>query len=286
MLSLDSKYTFLMKYFSKGVENPDKSIAHCILFYGTDIQAQYDLALEIARMLNCTGDHTPECDCLNCRWIRENSHPAVMTISKVDNKPANDDSKQVISIDQARMIKNDLLVTSDYHRVLIFCDKDKEGNVCGLNEYNFQEPTANALLKTFEEPPAKTTFFFLTNDKTDMISTIVSRAQCFFVPSFQDEDRDFSLVKDAMDGYLSLERNNVLDLNDSILSLAKDNDALLIFNQMQNYMTELLKSNLQNRIIKIKLLHDINSVEKAKRELKLNMNIQTIVENLCFDLIL
>lgn len=275
-----------MKYFSKGVENPDKSIAHCILFYGTDIQAQYDLALEIARMLNCTGDHTPECDCLNCRWIRENSHPAVMTISKVDNKPANDDSKQVISIDQARMIKNDLLVTSDYHRVLIFCDKDKEGNVCGLNEYNFQEPTANALLKTFEEPPAKTTFFFLTNDKTDMISTIVSRAQCFFVPSFQDEDRDFSLVKDAMDGYLSLERNNVLDLNDSILSLAKDNDALLIFNQMQNYMTELLKSNLQNRIIKIKLLHDINSVEKAKRELKLNMNIQTIVENLCFDLIL
>lgn len=286
MLSLDSKYPFLMKYFSKGVENPDKSIAHCILFYGTDIQAQYDLALEIARMLNCTGDHTPECDCLNCRWIRENSHPAVMTISKVDNKPANDDSKQVISIDQARMIKNDLLVTSDYHRVLIFCDKDKEGNVCGLNEYNFQEPTANALLKTFEEPPAKTTFFFLTNDKTDMISTIVSRAQCFFVPSFQDEDRDFSLVKDAMDGYLSLERNNVLDLNDSILSLAKDNDALLIFNQMQNYMTELLKSNLQNRIIKIKLLHDINSVEKAKRELKLNMNIQTIVENLCFELIL
>lgn len=286
MLSLDSKYPFLMKYFSKGVENPDKSIAHCILFYGTDIQAQYDLALEIARMLNCTGDHTPECDCLNCRWIRENSHPAVMTISKVDNKPANDDSKQVISIDQARMIKNDLLVTSDYHRVLIFCDKDKEGNVCGLNEYNFQEPTANALLKTFEEPPAKTTFFFLTNDKTDMISTIVSRAQCFFVPSFQDEDRDFSLVKDAMDGYLSLERNNVLDLNDSILSLAKDNDPLLIFNQMQNYMTELLKSNLQNRIIKIKLLHDINSVEKAKRELKLNMNIQTIVENLCFELIL
>ncbi len=286
MLSLDSKYPFLMKYFSKGVENPDKSIAHCILFYGTDIQAQYDLALEIARMLNCTGDHTPECDCLNCRWIRENSHPAVMTISKVDNKPANDDSKQVISIDQARMIKNDLLVTSDYHRVLIFCDKDKEGNICGLNENNFQEPTANALLKTFEEPPAKTTFFFLTNDKTDMISTIVSRAQCFFVPSFQDEDRDFSLVKDAMDGYLSLERNNVLDLNDSILSLAKDNDALLIFNQMQNYMTELLKSNLQNRIIKIKLLHDINSVEKAKRELKLNMNIQTIVENLCFELIL
>lgn len=286
MLSLDKHYPFLMKYFSAGINNPDKNIAHCILFYGTDIPAQYALALEIARMLNCTGDHTPECNCLNCRWIRENTHPAVMTVSKVDNKPANDDSKQVISIDQARMIKNDLLVSSDYHRVLIFCDKDKDGNVCGLNENNFQEPTANALLKTFEEPPAGTTFFFLTNDKTDMISTIVSRAQCFFVPSFKEEDRDFSLVKETMDGYLSLERNQVLDLNDGILNLTKENDASIVFNQMQNYMAELLKSNLENCPLKIKLLHDINSVEKAKKELKLNMNIQTIVENLCFDLVL
>ena len=286
MPSLDKNYPFLMKYFSKGIQNPDKNIAHCILFYGTDIQAQYNLALEIARMLNCTGDHTPECSCLNCRWIRENSHPAVMTISKVDNKPANDDSKQVISIDQARMIKNDLLVSSDYHRVLIFCDKDKDGNVCGLNETNFQEPTANALLKTFEEPPSKTTFFFLTNDKTDMISTIVSRAQCFFVPSFKEEDRDFSIVKETMAGYLSLERNQVLDLNDGILNLTKDNGASIVFNQIQNYMTELLKSNLENRGLKMKILHDINSVEKAKRELRLNMNIQTIVENLSFELML
>ncbi len=283
---LDDRYPFLMKYFTKGIENPDKNIAHCILFYGTDIQAQYDLALEIARMLNCTGTHTSDCNCLNCKWIKENTHPAVLTISKVDNKPANDDSKQVISIDQARMIKNDLLVSSDYHRVLIFCDKDKDGNVCGLNENNFQEPTANALLKTFEEPPERTTFFFLTNDKSDMISTVISRAQCFFVPSFEEENRDFSLVKDVMEDYLSIERNQVLDLNDNLLSLVKDNDPQVIFNQIQNYMTELLKSNIQNRVLKIKFIRDINSVEKAKRELKLNINIQTIVENLSFDLIL
>lgn len=149
-----------MKYFNNGINSTGKNIAHCILFYGSDIQAQYDLALEIARMLNCTGDHTPDCQCLNCKWIRENNHPAVLTISKVDNKPSDDNSKTVISIDQARMIKNDLLVTSDYHRVLIFCDKDKEGNVAGLNLLNFQADAANALLKTFEEPPSNTTFFF------------------------------------------------------------------------------------------------------------------------------
>ena len=284
--SVRENYPFLINYFTKGVENENKNVAHCILFYGTDIEAQYNLALEIARMLNCTGDRTPECTCLNCNWIRENQHPAVLTISKVDNKPANDDSKTVISIDQARMIKNDLLVSSDYHRVLIFCDKDKEGNVCGLNETNFQEPTANALLKTFEEPPSKTTFFFLTKDKSDMISTIISRAQCFFVPSMKEEERDFSLVKDAVEGYLELERNEVLDLNDRLLALVRENEPMEVFVQIQNYMTELLKSNLKNKVLKIKLIHDINAVEKSKKELQLNMNIQTIIETLCFELLL
>lgn len=283
---IKEKYPFLMKYFNNGINSTGKNIAHCILFYGSDIQAQYDLALEVARMLNCTGDHTPDCQCLNCRWIRENNHPAVLTISKVDNKPSDDSSKTVISIDQARMIKNDLLVTSDYHRVLIFCDKDKEGNVAGLNQFNFQADAANALLKTFEEPPSNTTFFFLTKDKSDMITTVVSRAQCFYVPSMQDEDRDFSLVKDAMDGYWELERNEVLDFNDKILDLAKMVDPQTVFTQMQNYIEFLLRANIDNLSLKIKLISDLKTIEKAKQENRLNINIQTIVETLSFKLIL
>ena len=275
-----------MKYFNNGINSTGKNIAHCILFYGSDIQAQYDLALEIARMLNCTGDHTSDCQCLNCRWIRENNHPAVLTISKVDNKPSDDGSKTVISIDQARMIKNDLLVTSDYHRVLIFCDKDKEGNVAGLNQLNFQADAANALLKTFEEPPSNTTFFFLTKDKSDMITTVVSRAQCFYVPSMQDEDRDFSLVKDVMDGYLELERNEVLDFNDKVLDLAKMIDPQTVFTQMQNYIESLLRANMENLALKVKLISDLKTIEKAKQENRLNINIQTIIETLSFKMIL
>ena len=283
---ITTKYPFLMKYFNNGINSTGKNIAHCILFYGSDIQAQYDLALEIARMLNCSGTHTPDCQCLNCRWIRENNHPAVLTISKVDNKPSDDNSKTVISIDQARMIKNDLLVTSDYHRVLIFCDKDKEGNVAGLNQLNFQADAANALLKTFEEPPSNTTFFFLTKDKSDMITTVVSRAQCFYVPSMQDEDRDFSLVKDVMDGYLELERNEVLDFNDKVLDLAKMIDPQTVFTQMQNYIESLLRANMENLALKVKLISDLKTIEKAKQENRLNINIQTIIETLSFKMIL
>lgn len=283
---LEEKYPFLMKYFKSGVENPTKNIAHCILFYGTDLDAQYSLALEIARLLNCTGDKSGSCNCLNCNWIRQNQHPAVLTISKVDNKPSNDESKTVISIEQARMIKNDLLVTSEYHRVLIFCDKDKDGNILGLNENNFQEPTANALLKTFEEPPSNTTFFFLTKDKTDMLSTVISRAQCFFVPSTKEENRDFSLAQNVMDGYLTMERNSVLNLYEKMYELTKSTEPAEVLNQIQNYMGAILKKSLDNPMLKIKLIADINAVEHAKEELRLNMNIQTILENLSFALVL
>lgn len=286
MPCLDKYYPFLMKYFRDGILSADKSIAHCILFYGSDFDTQYELALEIARLLNCSGTHSDDCQCLNCNWIRENKHPAVMTISKVDNKPSDDTSKTVISIDQARMIKNDLLVSSDYHRVLIFCDRDKDGNICGLNQQNFQEETSNALLKTFEEPPSNTTFIFLTKDKSDMINTVVSRSQCFYVPSKKDENREFSLVEDLMDGYLELERNEVLDFNNKLLDLLKENEPDIVFLQMQNYIYALLKSNLEDSVLKIKFLEDIKSVEKAKQEFKLNMNIQTIAETLSFKMIL
>lgn len=277
-------YPFLTKYFTSGVNS--RKMAHCILFYGSDIEAQYNLALEIARLLNCKGTHTPECGCLNCNWIRENKHPAVLTISKVDNKPVNDNSKTVISIEQARMIKNDLLVTSDYHRVLIFCDRDKDSNIQGLNQQVFQSDAANALLKTFEEPPENTTFIFLTKDKSDMITTVVSRAQSFYVPSMKDEDKDFSDVKDAMEGYLELERGEVLDFNDKILELTKMLDAQAVFTQMQNYIENLLRGNLDNMSLKVKLISDLKAIEQAKKENRLNMNIQTIIETLSYKLIL
>ena len=275
-----------MDYFKTGIKNPEKNIAHCILLWGNDIDAQYEIALEVARLLNCKLDGNPQCNCLNCSWIKNNNHPAVLTYSRNDNKPSDDDTKKVFSIAQARMIKNDLAGTSEYHRVLIFCDKDEDGNLGGLNINNFSIEASNALLKTFEEPPSNTTFFFLTNDISDMIATVVSRAQCFFVPSKKEELQNFDLVKELMDGYLELERSEVLEFNDKILELLNIHDPLDVLTQMQNYIAGLLKANLNNKQLKIKLIQDVNSIEKAKKEYKLNMQTNIIAENLAFALIL
>ncbi|MBR5555132.1 hypothetical protein IKU74_03860 [bacterium] len=279
-------YPQLIEYFEKGINNPDKNLAHCILLYGNDLNAQYEIALEAARMLNCKSSRTPDCECLNCRWIRENNHPEVKTISKVDNKPADDDTKTVISIEQARMIKNDLLVTSEYHRVLIFCDKDKDGNIMPLNQINFPEAAANALLKTFEEPPSGTTFFFLTKDKTDVITTVLSRAQSFFVPSKLPEDRSFDVVRDLMEFLGEIERSQVLDFSERMISLTADREPVHVLTQMQNYLGAVLSGGNISKAKQYEIIAQLKAIEEAKKQFGVNMNPQTVFENLAFKLVL
>jgi len=282
-MHLSDRYPFLTKYFENGIKNPEKQIAHSILFYGNDLNAQYSLALYIARLLNCKKDKNYDCNCLDCNWIINGEHPAVLTFSRIENKPEDDDSKIVISVKQANMIKQSLMNSSDFHRVFIFCDRDEDENIAGLNRFNFQEETANALLKTIEEPPQNTTFFFLTRDKEDLISTIISRSQCFFVPSFERENAEWNNIKDVFENYFEFERRDVFKIANELNTVSKN--PIETLEQMQNYILSLMKSNLQNKTLIVKFLNDIEAVEKAKKEIIAKVTPLNAFENLCIDII-
>lgn len=282
---LSDKYPFLTNYFKKGIQNKLNNkgvpIAHSLLFCGNDLESQYILAKEIARELNCTGDHTNNCQCLNCRWIRENTHPAVLTISKIDNKPADDETKTVISIKQSEMIKNMLMTTSEFYRVFIFCDRDENGNIRGLTPQNFQEETANSMLKIIEEPNDRIMFIFLTSNKEDIISTIVSRSQCFNISKDERDDFSFESIKSTFQDYWNFKRNKVFDISQTLINLTKEIPADKILEEMQNYILSILKSNPDN----ISLIEDIKQIETAKKEINLGMNPQNVFDNLCLKLI-
>lgn len=293
---ISQKYPKLLEYFSGGIFDESKNISHCLLFWGPDILSQCELALEVARLLNCSEDKSKDCNCLNCRWVKEQAHPAVKIYTRLDFKEAGGSSddedstkgKKNINIGQAKAIINELAVTSDYHRVYIFCDRDEDGNLLPLNQMNFPEATSNALLKTFEEPPKNTTFIFLTKDKSDIISTVVSRAQAFFVPGVIDEECDYSLVEGVLGNYWTIARNDVLEFENNLLKLVVENEPKEIFAQIQNYMLANIKANLDNKHLYYRLMEDLVYVEDAKRQISLTpaMNLQTVVENLCFKMIL
>lgn len=290
------KYPKLLEYFQSGIKSPDKNISHCLLFWGPDITSQCELALEIARISNCTEGGKQNCSCLNCRWIRVQTHPAVKIFTRLDFKESGTSSddedstkgKKNINVNQAKAISKELSISSDYHRVYIFCDRDEDGNLLPLNQINFPEITSNALLKTFEEPPKNTTFIFLTKDKTDMISTVVSRSQSFFIPATVCESQNYELVEKFITDYWTFNKNQVLDFESNLMELISANDARTVFTQIQNYILAVVKSNSNNKPLFYKLTQDLKYVEEAKHQVSLtpSMNVQTVAENLCFKMVL
>ena len=278
---LSDKYPFLTDYFARALEAENHAIPQSILFYGSDFNAQYTLALEIARLLNCKGDKSDSCNCINCRWIREGTHPEIRTISRLDNKPDDDESKLVISIKQSHMIKEILMATSEFHRVFIFCDRDDEGNICGINPVNFQAETANSLLKIIEEPQPGVTFIFLTRYIDDVLSTIISRSQCFFVPSKERVNYDYSSIKGVFENYYNFERKDAFDISQKLQDLSNEYPIMSILEGIQNYMLSLLKSNPNMT----NFIKHIEFVEEAKKQAKLGIKPANIFDDLCLKLI-
>lgn len=289
--------TNLVNYFKTGIVDNEKNISHCLLFWGPDINVQCSLALEISRLLNCSENKEENCNCLNCRWVKEQSHPAVKIFTRLDYKDNSvaensegntTKGKKNITVEQAKAIISELAITSDYHRVYIFCDRDEDGNLLPLNQINFPEATSNALLKTFEEPPSNTTFIFLTKDPTDVISTVVSRSQVFFVPKVKEVDENYSSVEHVINNYWLFDKNSVLEFENNILGLMSELEPIAVLSQIQNYMLSNLKSNFDNKKMFYRLLYDIQQVEVAKRQISLtpSMNLQAVVETLCFKILL
>ncbi len=278
---LSDKYPFLTNYFTQALSNTERALPQSLLFYGNDLDSQYKLATEIARLLNCQKDKSDNCDCLNCKWIREGSHPAVMTISRLDNKPEDDGAKTVISAKQSQMIKEMLVNSSEFHRVFIFCDRDNDGNIAGLNLQNFQDVTANSMLKIIEEPQPGVTFIFLTRYIDDVLSTIVSRSQCFFVPSKEGVNYDYSCIEGIFTDYFNFERKDIFDISKKLQDLSKQVPLTKILEAIQNYILALLKTNTD----RVDLIKDIYVVENARKQADLGMKAVNVFDDLCLKLI-
>lgn len=300
------KYNSLSKFFEAMVENVDITVPNSIILHGPDIIAQYYFALQLARGANCLGDKSSSCECQNCRWIKANEHPEIVTVTKINSKPDGDDSKSVISVKQIEAIKDKLVTSSDYHRFFIFCDAEmrdfttseneqlkqfekfelkfpestKGWVPLGLTKKCFTEVVANALLKSVEEPPASVTFVFLTENLENIISTIVSRSQAFYVAGNSKQTIDFEYLKEQFANYPNIDGNKALLISEYLMKTAKAKDVQLttILIGLQAYLTDLLKNNSQNILLKQKVFEDIDKLQKMVDMLNFGVKEQTVAD--------
>lgn len=302
--NLSREFPFITKYFYTLFELEKNRFPQSIVFEGLDPYAQLFYSLELARVLNCLEDGETDCQCLNCKWIREGRHPAINFVSQLHFKSSDDDSKTVISAIQAKNIEKSLRETSDYHRFFIFFDAkptapddisnesiqkyspdgynifEEEWSLGHINQKTFNPTTPNILLKSVEEPPERTTFVFLTKNRSDLINTIVSRSQCFKLPTRQKKE-DFSFVAQIFSSYPDINLEGAFLISENLQNYVKDSQvsSYKVLDSLLAYLSNEIKQNTDYAYLK-KLNRDINFVNEAKRQILSSMSDRVVFDTL------
>lgn len=297
---LKIKYPFSSKFFEMALTGKESRFAHGFILTGNNIAMQYKMALDIAKYLNCAKSKTKNCDCINCSWIEDNAHPAVITISPIDYT---EKERKKISVDQIRKLRSALGVTSPYHRVVIISDaKEIEQDLpCNppklsqndnhriwapypLTQKVFDKSPVNAMLKILEEPPERVTFFFLTNSKDELLPTIVSRCQSVSLVSNEAEAADLSLVSEFLDKIPYRDEAEVLALVQKFMELSKGILPETLVDMMQKSIKNSLLQNLRDRVFVDSSIALLRKLEESKNHMKSFVQLQNIIEALFFSL--
>ena len=137
---------------------------HAIILYGPSPSLLRDLALRIAKTINCLERSTGD-DCMSCQRIDRRIHPDVHFIEVGGEK-------KLIAVEQIREIVSEATLRPYEGRGKVFIiDPADALSVSG----------SNSLLKTLEEPTRDTTFVLLTRAPDLLLPTIKSRAQHIYV---------------------------------------------------------------------------------------------------------
>jgi len=138
------------------------NLPHALLLVGRRGIGKLHLAQQLADLLLCSTDQSSPCgECKGCRLIAVGNHPDFKIVTPPEDK-------RVINVDQIRELSHYLSLTALYdgYQVVIITPAD-------LMNVN----AANSLLKTLEEPPAKTLLMLLSDRPASLPATIRSRCQ-------------------------------------------------------------------------------------------------------------
>ena len=162
-------------------------LPHSLLLSGPRGLGKFDLARAFAASLLCENplQNGNACGrCPACNWLSQGNHPDFRLLQPdalaesegeegAEVKESGKKASQQITIDQVRGLDDFLHVGTHRHglRVVIVCPAEA-----------MNRSTANALLKTLEEPAAGTLFLLISNEPERLLPTIRSRCQAVLVP--------------------------------------------------------------------------------------------------------
>ncbi len=154
-------------------------VPHSLLFIGPDGVGKKEMALVVAKALNCLQKTEDSCEeCTSCVAINKKIFPDVMELSP---------QKNVIKIEQMRLLKSTTYLKPMVGKKRVFIISNAE---------KMSEEASNSLLKILEEPPSFSHILLLTDNPYLILPTIKSRCQVLsFVPVFKEDIEKVLLEK-------------------------------------------------------------------------------------------
>lgn len=164
------------------------ALPHALLISGRSGLGKTALARTFAQALLCEAsgaDGVPCGACAACRWFEQGSHPDFRLVEpealaegageegEGRARPAAAPSRQ-IRIDQVRELQDFLAVGTHRGGARVILIRPAEA---------MNPATANALLKSLEEPPAGTVFLLVSSAPDRLLPTVRSRCQRISVPA-------------------------------------------------------------------------------------------------------
>lgn len=152
-------------------------LPNALLIKGAAGIGKLDMALNFAQSLLCeapTNEGLPCCQCNSCHWFEQDAHPdfrliqpdALSITEEGSEKEGGKKPSREISVDQIRALASFANLSAHrggYRIVLIHPAESMNHN------------SANAVLKTLEEPTEKLLFILVTHKPQQLLPTILSR---------------------------------------------------------------------------------------------------------------
>lgn len=231
------------------------NVPHAILLAGPEHTGKHDFALTLAQSLLCESrdDAGFACGhCQSCHLFKAGSHPDYTAIGLGEKK------SQIV-VDQIRNLNEFVYLSRSYQgsRVVLLHPVER----LNIN-------AANSLLKTLEEPPARTVLLLVSSNPSELLPTIKSRCQLLHLPQPTTEQ--------ATDWLSTQELTNTVDdllsasLGKPLLAKILDQDErLAVRKQFAGDILKLLRGSLS-------LISAAKNWEKAPKQDLVDWQLQWV----------